>query len=455
MGSLLGHYDVHDPVYRLETGAIAPDEFCRLVLPGVSADRVRAAWCRMLVGIPLRRLQALEHLSRRYNLYLLSNTNDIHWTYSLEEHFLKQGFDPSKLFKRIFLSHEMHLAKPDEAIYRQVLEEAQLNPEETLFVDDSAENCASFASLGVHTLRPSVPDAWLGELCPAVATVGFFDGVHLGHQHLIGQLKDQCQSGMRSMVVTMNRHPRQIVQPDFAPCLLSTMDVKLRQLRQAGVDHVEVLDFDRAMSRMTAPEFMEHILRDRLGVRILLMGYDHRFGHGGGSHENYVRWGEALGIRVLLATELERMHVSSSEVRHALERGDVATASQLLGRPYELDGRVVSGHQVGRTIGFPTANLEVDPCILIPAGGVYAVWATLPGGERFKGMLNIGQRPTLANGSNVSVEVNLLDFSGDLYDTSLSLQLMQRLRDERRFGSLEELQEQLCQDAQHAAQLLG
>lgn len=453
--SFLANYDAENSIYQLEVGSITPDEFYQKLFPQQSPELVRKAWCKMLVGIPLRRLQALEFLSRRYNLYLLSNTNDIHWSYSLNEHFLKQGYDPQTLFKKVFLSHEMHLAKPDTAIYQRVLDEAHLQPEETVFIDDSADNCAAFASLGVQTFQPLQPDAWLGDFCPAIATIGFFDGVHRGHQCLINQLKSKCPTDFRTMVITMNRHPRQVVQPDFAPQLLTTTSQKLQLLYQCGADHVEILDFDWAMSQMTAPEFMQKILRGRLGVRTLVMGYDHRFGHGGGSHADYVRWGEDLGIQVILANELDGDHVSSSEIRLFLQQGDVERAAELLGRPYTISGSVVPGRQVGRKIGFPTANLKVDPSVLLPAGGVYAVWAVLPDGGRYKGMLNIGRRPTLNNGLDVSVEVNLMAFSGDLYETSLSLQLVCRLRDEQRFESIDDLQRQLRADASRVESLLS
>ena len=289
-----------------------------------------------------------------------------------------------------------------------------------------------------------------------IATIGFFDGVHLGHRFLIGQVLDIAQkNGAESLIVTMYPHPRAIVQPGFQPQLLTTLDEKLNLLKKTGISKVEVLQFDKEMSRLSARDFMEQVLHEKLGIDCLVMGYDHRFGHGGGTMEQYREWGKGLGIEVLQMEAFSSEYVSSSAIRKLLLQGNVEKAAKLLGRPYELCGNVVDGYKVGRTIGFPTANLCPEKGKLIPAPGVYAVWAILPDGRRFKGMLNIGNRPTLDNGDGISIEVHLLHFKGDLYNKPLRLLFGNRVRDEHCFGSLEELQLQLRQDAVSAELLLG
>lgn len=442
--------------YQLETGDIDSVEFCHRLLPEVDPRRVCDAWNRMIVGIPLHRLQALTHLSKHYNLYLLSNTNDIHWEYSLREHFLAQGYDPEKLFKHIFLSQRMHRAKPDLTTFEYVLNEAGLQADETLYIDDSSENCANFAQLGVETICPTRPDDWLYEVAPCVATIGFFDGVHRGHQCLIDQVVEQArQRGLWAMLVTMNRHPRQVVHSDYVPQLLTSLDEKKTLLEGTLADAVHVLDFTAEMSHLTAREFMQQVLHDQLGVRVLVMGYDHRFGHGGGTHEQYVQWGKETGIEVLLAHELAGEHASSSSIRQMLAEGDVEGAAQLLGHPYTVSGPVVRGYQVGHELGFPTANIGLPADKLIPRQGAYAVWVVLSDGSRHAGMLNIGMRPTVDNGSALSVEVNLLDFNGNLYGQHLTVELVSRLRSEVRFASLDELRQQLQQDCLQVKKILS
>ncbi len=289
-----------------------------------------------------------------------------------------------------------------------------------------------------------------------VATIGFFDGVHRGHQFLIKQVQEEALvRKAESLIVTMDPHPRMVLQSGFKPELLTTVGEKLELLHSLNVNKVEILQFDRDLSSMTAPEFMKSVLVEKLHVNTLVMGYDHHFGHGGGTYEDYCQWGRECGMEVILARELEGEHVSSSCIRKLLKTGNVADANEFLGRPYEIRGRVVSGHRVGRTMGFPTANMKPEALKLIPECGVYAVWVILPDGTRQKGMLNIGRRPTLDNGNDITIEVNLLHFIGDLYQSSLNLQVMHRLRDERRFESLGELQHQLNQDAQATDRLLS
>ena len=288
-----------------------------------------------------------------------------------------------------------------------------------------------------------------------VASIGFFDGVHQGHLCLIEQLRDEAgRRGMGSLLVTFDRHPRTVLSPSQVPPLLTTLEEKERLLRETGVSEIAILPFTLELSRLSAREFMEQVLRRELGVEVLILGYDHAFGHGGGSLDDYVRWGRETGIEVVRAHELSSLMVSSSKCRRLIEEGDVRGAAEMLGRFYTLSGEVVRGFHVGHELGFPTANLQVDAEKVMPRNGAYAVWATLADGERHGGMLNIGTRPTIGNGETISVEVNLLDYDGNLYDQRLTVEFVARLRDERRFDSRSELMSQLALDEAAARELL-
>lgn len=288
-----------------------------------------------------------------------------------------------------------------------------------------------------------------------VATIGFFDGVHRGHLCLIEQLRRQADRlGMGSMLVTFDRHPRQVLHADYVPGLLSTLSEKVELLRQTGVDEVRVLHFTPEMAGQNALQFMHEVLVGQLDVAVLLMGYDHRFGHDGGTPCQYCAWGHEAGIRVMLADEFPGGKVSSSVIRRLLSSGDVAEARYLLGRSYVLTGVVEAGHQMGHKLGYPTANLALPEEKLVPGCGVYAVRVVLPGGLCRGGMLCIGHRPTLHNGDNVSVEVNVFDFHGDLYNKVLSVEFVGHLRAERSFPSLEALREQLARDEVQARGML-
>lgn len=292
-------------------------------------------------------------------------------------------------------------------------------------------------------------------MCKRAATIGFFDGVHRGHLFLISQMCSLAKAqGMESVIITFDRHPREVIHSDFIPQLLSSPSEKLFLLGRSEADRVEVLHFTREMSQWSALEFMMRILKEQLGISTLVMGYDHRFGHGGGSHEDYVRWGMECGIDVELARELEGEKVSSSRIRSLLKEGMLKEANALLGYDYPLSGTVVKGHQIGRHLGFPTANLRIPQEKLLPADGVYAGRAILPEGKACPAVLNIGQRPTIQNGGDVTVEVHLLNFSGDLYGKEIRMELAVRLRDELQFSSVEELKMQIQMDAEDAIRLM-
>ena len=281
------------------------------------------------------------------------------------------------------------------------------------------------------------------------ATIGFFDGVHRGHRFLIARLKEEAvRRGLRPMVVTFERHPRQVVQPEWQPRLLSTLEEKCRLLALTGIDTLVVLRFDTAMAGLSAREFMGQVLARHLGVQLLLTGYDNRFGHNRQEgFADYVDYGRELGLEVVGCQPfMSSPRVSSSFVRQLLDEGRVEEANDCLGYPYTICGRVGHGQQIGRTMGFPTANLEMDDSQkLIPRVGAYAVMASIDGGEPLRGMTNIGLRPTFG-GRRLTLETHLLDATGDFYDKPISISLMARLRDERTFASAEELACQLEED---------
>ncbi len=286
------------------------------------------------------------------------------------------------------------------------------------------------------------------------ATIGFFDGVHQGHRCLLAQVCEAAQvRGVRPLVVTFDRHPRQVVDAGWMPSLLTTTEEKLSLLRGAGVEEVRILRFDHATSLLSARDFMLR-MRDEMEVRTLVMGYDHRFGHDGRQGLDYASIASGLGMEIVVAHKLPGMKASSSAVRELLRRGEVDEAAKVLGYSYRLGGRVVHGRAVGRRLGFPTANVEIPKEKLVPACGAYAVWVVLQDGSHHAGMLNIGHRPTMDDGEVVSIEVYLLDYEGDLYDETLSMEMVTRLRNEQRFGSAEALTAQLRHDAQEVGRLL-
>lgn len=294
-------------------------------------------------------------------------------------------------------------------------------------------------------------------LTPSVATIGFFDGVHLGHRYLINQVKIAAsQCGWCSSIITFPIHPRQVIQSDYQPQLLSSPEEKLKLLASTGVDHCILLPFTRELSMLTAREFMQ-LLYDKYKVRMLVIGYDHRFGHNRAEvFEDYCRYGRELGIHIMQATAYtqEQDKVSSSAIRRALLSGDVSTARKYLGYNYFLEGTVVDGYKVGRKIGFPTANLRVDfPHKLIPSTGVYAVYVSV-NGQDYKGMLNIGHRPTLNNGTDLSIEVHILDFQDDIYQQKMRIEFIGFLRPEMKFNSVNELILQMQKDKEDTIRVL-
>lgn len=278
----------------------------------------------------------------------------------------------------------------------------------------------------------------------SVATIGVFDGVHQGHRFLLERVRDLASArGMRALAVTFDPTPAAFFQNAPSPSLLLTIEERKERLLDAGMDRVEVMTFDREVAAMTAAEFMM-LLKERHDVRVLVMGYDHRFGCEQSSDPAFYDAAcQTCGIEIVHATAWG--DVSSSRIRELLLNGNAREATVLLGYPYPISGTVVAGDGRGRTIGFPTANLAVDASKLIPATGVYAVGVRLEG-NTYRGMMNIGLCPTFGGRTERRVEVHILDFDADIYGQTLDVQLLHRLRDERKFPSVEALAEQLHAD---------
>ncbi|MEA5128682.1 MAG: riboflavin biosynthesis protein RibF [Proteiniphilum sp.] len=291
-----------------------------------------------------------------------------------------------------------------------------------------------------------------------IATVGFFDGVHIGHRHLIDQIKrEAARRGLPSAVITFPVHPRKVLQTDYQPALLCGFDEKIEQLATTGIDYCISLPFTVELSQLSAKEFMQKVLKEKLRVDTLFVGYDHRFGRDReDSYPEYRQYGKELGMHVILATELQigDDDVSSSEIRRLLKGGKVKEANELLSYNYRLSGKIVEGYQVGRTIGYPTANMRVwERYKVVPELGVYAVMVHLRD-LIYPGMLYIGRRPTLHTDNEISVEVNLFDFNGNLYNQSMSVEFIDFIRPDRKFDTKEELVAQIHQDKESVKQRL-
>lgn len=282
-------------------------------------------------------------------------------------------------------------------------------------------------------------------------TIGFFDGVHRGHHFLLQQLEQLAAAkDLDAVAVTFDCHPKTVVKEDCVPSLLTTQPEKLSLLDKAFGGEIVVLPFTRELSVLTAKDFMQSVLRNKLNTKLLLMGYNHHFGHEGGTKEEYVAWGQEAGIEVYYAEAFAGEEISSSRIRNLIIQGEMEKANSMLGYQYFLTGKVTEGKRIGRQIGFPTANLSLPEQKLLPACGAYAVWITLPDQTKRGGMLCIGHRPTVEYNGDISVEVHIFDFNGNLYGASISVDFIGKLRDERHFDSLDALQKQLTFDAASA-----
>ncbi|MFZ6004943.1 MAG: bifunctional riboflavin kinase/FAD synthetase [Actinomycetota bacterium] len=300
----------------------------------------------------------------------------------------------------------------------------------------------------------------------SVVTIGAYDGVHLGHQAVIREVRRRAEAaGLASAVVTFDRHPAAVVRPESAPRLLTDLEQKLELLEATGVDRCLVIAFDEARSKEPADEFVREVLVGALGARAVIVGEDFHFGHQRkGNVALLAEMGADLGFEV---TGLELVdprgrpagpaeRASSTAIRHALVEGDLALAQSMLGRPYEVRGIVAHGDKRGRELGFPTANVSVPGDILLPADGIYAGWLERAVGTTLPAALSLGRRPTFYIEAHASLlEAHVLDFDGDLYDEHVRVRFVERLRGEERFDRVEDLIAQIQRDCDRAREALA
>jgi len=301
----------------------------------------------------------------------------------------------------------------------------------------------------------------IGEINHPILTTGTFDGVHLGHRKIIDNLKSVAKAANGETVIfTFYPHPRMVIFPDDHDIqLLNTQEEKFNLLEKAGVDHLIVYPFSKDFSRLTALEFVRDILVNRIGMKKMVIGYDHQFGKNREGNLEHLQELSSLfdfSVQEIPAKDIDQVNISSTKIRNSLLAGDVDTANTFLGYHYQLKGVVVEGRKLGRTLNFPTANLEITyKHKLVPAIGVYAV-QVLVDGTLYGGMMNIGVRPTIDRmATQVIPEVHLFDFSGNLYNKEIVVRFIGRIRDEVRFSGTDALQQQLFNDRIKAVQILG
>jgi riboflavin kinase/FMN adenylyltransferase len=293
-----------------------------------------------------------------------------------------------------------------------------------------------------------------------VATIGTFDGVHVGHQQIIKRLKEIAKKENGEVVLlTFHPHPRLVLQPENNDLkLINTLDEKIALLEKYGVDHLVLYPFTRDFSRLTSVEYVRDILVNKLKVQTLVIGYDHQFGRNReGGFEQLLEFSETYGFDVeeIPAHDIQSVNVSSTKVRGALKVGDVETVKSYLGHAFTVTGIVVEGKKVGHTIGYPTANIKVENRNkIIPAQGVYAVKVRVLGGE-YNGMLNIGVNPTVVENGEQTIEVNIFEFDQDIYGAQATVEFVARLRNEEHFESLDALRLQLNKDKLDSIKILG
>jgi len=304
----------------------------------------------------------------------------------------------------------------------------------------------------IDTLEPLSPD-----LKGAVVTIGNFDGVHAGHRQIFAKvLADARRCGGPAVVMTFEPHPKQVLHPERRPFyLITTLGEKLRLIEAAGMDAAWVIPFSPEFAARPASAFVEDFLCRALAIRKVYIGHDYTFGRGREGNEAFLKAkGEALGfaVEVVNAYRIGETIISSTAIREAILAGEVSRAAAMLGRPYNLAGRVVEGHRRGAGLGFPTANLDPEK-VLLPARGVYAVRGAVSG-RSYAGVLNIGENPTFGDGRQ-TVEVHLLDFAGDLYGAPLEVQFIERLRGEVKFSGPDALVAQIRKDVERARRILA
>ncbi len=277
-------------------------------------------------------------------------------------------------------------------------------------------------------------------------TIGTFDGLHLGHRAVLDTLQKECaKRSLEPLVITFDRHPLEIIRPERAPKRISTIQTETRMIAEQSLDY-RVLRFDEQMRRLSAQLWMQKMISD-YNAALIVMGYDNTFGTDGRflSRQQYARIASETGLEIIFTEELPG--ISSSVIRHLILDGNIREASQKLGRPFSIEGTVTTGKQLGRKLGFPTANIQTAANQILPPAGVYCCYAYIDGEERkYRSIVNIGRRPTVDKDGKLSIEAHLLDFNADLYGRQLSIEIGPRLRDETAFPSLDALKAQLVSD---------
>jgi len=286
----------------------------------------------------------------------------------------------------------------------------------------------------------------------SIVTIGTFDGVHLGHQQILKQLIDTSQqSKLKSVLLTFFPHPRMVLQPDISMRLIQTIEERERALRKTGLDYLVIHPFSEKFSRLSADDYVKQILVEKLNVRKVVVGYDHRFGRNRtASLEDMYNYADIYDFEVIEidAKKIKSTAVSSTKIRKAIDEGDIALANSYLGDPFSLDGVVVHGDKRGRELSYPTANIELqNKHKIIPKQGVYLIQSDLDN-QVVYGMMNIGTKPTFDT-TNPSIEVHFFDWNGDLYEQTLQVKLLKWVREEQKFGSVEELQAQIHADERY------
>lgn len=284
----------------------------------------------------------------------------------------------------------------------------------------------------------------------AIVTTGTFDGVHYGHQKIIARLKEVAvQSQGETVIITFFPHPRLVLFPEDNDLkLINTMDEKIALLEKAGIDHLIIIPFTKEFSRLSSLEFIQQIIVDKIGTKKLVIGYDHHFGKNReGSFEHLKHYAPEYGFEVeeIPGQDINDVAVSSTKIRNAILNGDVTTANSYLGYPFNITGSVKKGDQIGRTIGYPTANIQVPETYkLIPGDGIYAVKVNVHHKDYY-GMLYIGNRPTV-NGLSKVIEVNIFDFNQDIYDENIKVEFHKYIRGDKKLKGLDELKSALAED---------
>jgi len=291
-----------------------------------------------------------------------------------------------------------------------------------------------------------------------ILTLGTFDGVHIGHKKILERITQNTENGeYESLVLTFFPHPRMVLQEKSEIKLLNTIPEKSKLLEATGIENLVIHPFNESFSRLTAEEFVHSILVDQFHIHKIIIGHDHRFGRNRTANiDNLIAFGAEYGFEVeqISAQEIQDVSVSSTKIRKALQDGNMALANEYLGYTYFLTGEVVKGKQLGRTIGFPTANIQIEEDYkLIPKTGVYVVRTFIDQKEVF-GMMNIGFNPTV-NGQKQTIEVNLFDFDADIYDQNIEVSLLHYLREEQKFDSVALLTAQLNEDKKEALEFLS